>query len=372
MSTTNVQSPTGEQQTGRPHEWLAPDVQSAVSHTRHSVAIAITVAHFVFYFLSLFGALTEIPGPDWLNLLVNLFFSVMNGFAIGLLFVIGHDCVHKSFAPSKIANQVLARLVFTPCAHSASQWEIVHNKNHHGKTNFRGVDYVWAPMDKAEYEAAPAWRRIIERLYRGPAGSVFYYYIEFWAKRLVLPLTPEMRREWRRLWPDSLYVLATLALTIGGILYFGKMLNPDRSLFLIFVLGWFLPYSLWNFISAFSIYLHHTHPDVHWYDDPAEWSFYNASIKGTVHTEMPTPWLYLYKNAMEHTAHHALPSVPAHKLHTAQKHLLERYGDAVTQEKFTFRTYFDIVKRCKLYNYREHYWTDFDGRRTGPALAKGL
>lgn len=355
--------------TGRPFEWLTREEQEDLTRTTHGFAIALVVAHFAAYFLTLFGALAPLPGPAALTLAANIFFSVMNGFAIGLLFVIGHDCVHKSFAPSKRGNQILARLVFIPCAHSASQWEVVHNKNHHGKTNFRGVDYVWAPMDLEEYRAATPLRRFMERLYRGPAGPFFYYYLDFWSRRLVLPLAGEMRAEWRRHIADSILVVSTLALTIAGVLWAGKALNPERSYLVIFLLGWAIPFTLWNYIAAFSVYIQHTHPNVHWYEDPKEWTFYRAAIEGTIHTEMPTPWLWLYQNAMEHTAHHALPTVPAHKLRKAEAKLLARYGDSVTRVPFRWGDYFATVKACKLYDYKAHHWMDFNGRRTGPVMA---
>jgi omega-6 fatty acid desaturase (delta-12 desaturase) len=34
----------------------------------------------------------------------------------------------------------------------------------------------------------------------------------------------------------------------------------------------------------------------------------------------------------------------------------------------TPRAYMDIVRRCKLFDYENHRWTDFDGTPTTPRL----
>jgi acyl-lipid omega-6 desaturase (Delta-12 desaturase) len=348
--------------TGRPYEWLTHDERATVTSKSTSEAVTVLLAHYAFYFLSLAGALAPLP------LVVNLIFAAVNGLAIGLLFVIGHDCVHKAYAPTKRMNQLLARLSFIPCAHSSSQWEVVHNRNHHGKTNLKTVDYVWAPMNKEEYDAASPLRRFMERVYRSAWGPMFYYYSEFWMRRLLVPGTKEMRAEWHRHLLDSIFIILALALTIAGILVAGKAMNPDRSLVMIFLVGWVVPYSIWNYLVGLSIYLHHTHPEVHWFDDPEEWSFYNGAIIGTTHVDLPFKWARLFSDVMEHTAHHALPSIPIYNLSNAQKLLLKRYGDKVVRYKFTIAEYNRILAACKLYDNERHCWTDFDGNPTGPVF----
>ncbi len=37
------------------------------------------------------------------------------------------------------------------------------------------------------------------------------------------------------------------------------------------VFGAVLPFAVWNTIMSFVIYLHHTHPDLKWYNNEAEW-----------------------------------------------------------------------------------------------------
>ena len=346
--------------TGAPGEWLTTEARSQVTRKSTAKAWAILSGHVAFYLLTVAGAIAPLP------LAVNIVFAILNGFAIGLLFAIGHDCVHKAFAPDRLTNQIMARISFLPCAHSASQWEVVHNKNHHGNTNLKGVDYVWAPMSKAEFDAASPLRRRMERLYRNIGGSGIYYLIDFWLRRLIAPVTAEMRAQWRRHLPDSIFVITTLALTIVLIMMIGKAWNPERSYLTIFLVGWAAPYLLWNYLVGISVYLQHTHPEIHWSDDPQEWTFYNGAIAGTTHVEIPFKWAWLFFDGMAHTAHHALPSIPIYNIKSAQDVLMERYGDQVVRYKFTIENYRRTLAACKLYDFDRHCWTDFDGTPTGP------
>lgn len=351
-------------------EWLTPDEKADVTRADTGRAVTKLVQYALFYATTLFFALAPIPGPEALGLAVNIVSALLNGLAIGLLYVIGHDCVHQSYFRTSLMNKVFGRLTFIPCAHSFTQWEIVHNRNHHGKTNYKGVDYVWSPMDVDEYRAASPLRRALERLYRSALGPMPYYLLEFWAKRLVIPATKEMRADWKRHLPDSLFVIGTLSATILGALALGKALQPDRSLVVIALLGLIVPYLTWNYLVGLSTYLHHTHPGVHWFADASRWSFYRGVIRGTTHSVFPT-WIgLLFANAMEHTAHHALTAIPVYKLPDAEKKLLARYKGAVVEQIFGPRGYAAILKACKLYDYRRQCWTDFSGEPTSTSFTE--
>jgi omega-6 fatty acid desaturase (delta-12 desaturase) len=72
---------------------------------------------------------------------------------------------------------------------------------------------------------------------------------------------------------------------------------------------------------------------------------------------------------MEHNAHHALPGIPFYRLKTAQTLLRDRIG-AIRTTFLTPGNYLRSVRACKLYDYDRNQWTDFDGRPTGPRLAR--
>lgn len=356
----------GGKKDGTPQSWLTKAERGEITELSLARGLRLLGGYFVLYYATMVGAVASLP------VYANLVFAVLNGVMIGMIFIIGHDCAHRAFVPGRQLNWWLGRLAFIPPAHSISLWDVVHNRTHHGRTNLKGVDYVWAPMSKAEYDAASPLRRVVERVYRGPAGPVVYYYPQFWLTRLLLPLASDSRADWRRHLPDSILVLAALGSTIALVLALGHWLAPDRPTWLTFTVGWVLPFAVWNYLMAFSIYIQHTHPRVPWFDDEAEWSFYNGNIRGTTHVEFPK-FCLLLSDVHAHAAHHALPSIPIYKLPEAGDKLSNRFGRDIVRYRLTPAAYWHIYTACKLYDFRNHVWTDFDGtptsERTLPAVS---
>lgn len=320
--------------------------------------LALFVVHALLYFATLLGAIANFPLP------VNLLFAVANGLFIALLFIIGHDGCHGSFVPQRSWNLWLARLAFVPCIHSASLWRRIHNELHHHRTNLKGVDSVWAPMTKREYDASSPFRRWLERIYRGPAGPLVYYYGEFWLYRLLLPLAPETRAQWKKHAFDSVLVLSGFALTLVAIGLLGTRLAPGRPLWLTFVTGWIVPYVVWNYVMGLTIYLNHTHPDILWYKDEASWNFHRANVLGTAHVKLPRWLAPLYSDALAHPAHHANTALPVYALPAAQEELRREYGAEMPAYALSWAEYLRICAACKLFDFERGCWTDFDGMPT--------
>ena len=316
--------------------------------------LSLFAGHYLLYFVTLAGAVAPLP------VFVNLISAVANGVLIALLFIIGHDGAHGSFVPQRAVNRWIARLAFIPCVHSVSLWRVVHNKMHHGRTNLKGVDGVWAPMSKAEYDAATPARRWLERLYRGPFGPLVYYYLEFWIHRTLLPLAPEFRSQWARHISSSLFALTGYALTLAAILAAGAWLTPARPLWQVFAIGWALPFAVWNYLMAFTTYLNHTHPAILWFDDEHKWTRHRGNLLDTANVVMPINIAPLYTKVMAHTAHHHRLRVPVYALPQAQAELNAEFGNLITY-KLTPRAYRDIYRACKLFDFERMCWTDFDG-----------
>ncbi|MDH3239308.1 MAG: fatty acid desaturase [Alphaproteobacteria bacterium] len=320
--------------------------------------LALLGTYFCLYYATMIGAVADLP------LAANLVLGFFNGYMIGMIFIIGHDCGHRAFVPGRGLNWWLGRLAFIPCAHSITLWDVGHNKTHHARTNLKGFDYPWSPMSKEDYDACGPFRRFLERVYRSPFGPLVYYYPQIWLPRLVLPVAHDSRHEWRRHVFDSAFVILGLIATIAGVLVLGQWLAPERPLWLTFVVGWVVPFAVWNYLMALSIYLQHTHPRIPWFDNEDEWSFYNGNIRGTTHVEFPK-FTGLMRNVHEHPAHHALPSIPIYKLEQAESKLLDAFGEDVVRYKWTPAAYLAVTRACKLYDFRNHVWTDFQGRPTG-------
>ena len=323
--------------------------------------LGLFLVHVLLYFVTLLGAVANFGLP------VNLLFGTANGVFIALLFIIGHDGCHGSFVPSRGWNSFFARLAFIPCVHSVSLWRRTHNELHHFRTNLKGVDQVWAPMSKAEYDAASPFRRWLERIYRGPIGPVIYYYGEFWLYRLVLPLAPETRAQWKRHLPDSLFVITAFLLSLVAIGFAGSQFAPQRPLWLTYATGWVLPFAIWNYLMGLTIYLNHTHPAIPWFHDERSWNSHVGNVLGTTHVKLPRWLAPLYSDALSHTAHHADVRLPVYALPQAQSMLEARFKRGVQEYDFSFGEYRRIYTACKLFDFDRMCWTDFEGRPTAPA-----
>jgi omega-6 fatty acid desaturase (delta-12 desaturase) len=332
---------------------------AALAARRRSLHAGLRVfgVHFALYLATLVGAVA--PLPLWLNLV----FAGANGVFIALLFIIGHDGGHGSLVPGRNWNLWLSRIAFLPCVHAASLWRVTHNKRHHARTNLKGVDGVWAPMSTQEYQNAHPLRRALERVYRGPAGPLVYYYFEFWIHRVLLPLAPEVRWDWKRHAPDSAFALAGFFLTLSAIALAGNLFVPERPLWLVLLVGWAIPFAIWNYLMAFTIYLNHTHPQIAWFADEKSWQAHRGVQGDTASVLMPITIAPLYTKVMAHSVHHLQPGVPVYALPEAEAILKKTYAGMV-EYLLGVGSYRAITKTCKLFDFERMCWTDFHGNPT--------
>ena len=75
---------------------------------------------------------------------------------------------------------------------------------------------------------------------------------------------------------------------------------------------------------------------------------------------------------MEHTAHHADPAVPHYELAEAQSELESAYPADIIVETWNVRDFLKTLRTCRLYDYAQHRWLDYDGTPlTGPLHSVG-
>jgi omega-6 fatty acid desaturase (delta-12 desaturase) len=351
-------------------DWVAEPLADKAPTVARSSSDARSLARGVFmfavyaslYILTLADAVG--PLPIW----ANIVFAIGNGFMIAMLFLIGHDCQHGAFVPGRRWNLRLGQLAFLPCLHGASLWRYAHHILHHGRTNLKGRDPVWSPMSLEEYRAASPGRRLLERVYRSAAGPLIYYYANFWPFVVLVPASDKLRGRRMRHLPDAVFVLTGFAITLIAIAWLGHALVPQRPWWLTLLLGWALPFAVWNYLAGFSFYLNHTHPDLPWFDDEDLWRKHGNPLTTTVSLKMPLNVLPLYASSMAHTAHHERPVTPVYALEAAQNSIRERNSSATREYVLSIREYRRIVKACKLFDFHRMCWTDFSGTPTSPRL----
>jgi len=340
-----------------PHRKIIRSWTQAVSARNTAYALTL-VGIDLLAFAGLLAATLMVP---WL--LLKLPLALLCGLVIARLFVIGHDACHQSFTPHRRLNRWIGRLVFLPSLTPYSLWDIGHNVVHHGYTNLKDFDMVWAPHTFESFRALPRWRQWLDRAYRSGWGPGLYYFIEMWWLRMYFPSRRYMPSRRPIFLLDGLLVSA-FALAWIGLLYWGSA-ALGQTFWVNLLCGFVIPFAVWNCIMGFVIYAHHTHTQVAWYEDKASWSAAQPFVSTTVHLRFRR-WMGIRFGAvlhhiMEHTAHHVDMGIPLYRLVRAQAILEAKMPDTIVVQDFGWRWYFDTARRCKLYDYQRHCWTDYAG-----------
>ncbi|MEW4486609.1 fatty acid desaturase [Thalassoglobus sp. JC818] len=299
----------------------------------------------------------------------QLLSSLIAGLMISLLFVVGHDAGHQSLTPHRWLNNFLGRLSTLPALHPFSLWILVHNHTHHRWTNLSPRDYVWTPLSLAEYESLSKPNRFLYRLYRSWAGIFVYYFIEFWIKKIMFPSRKEVRGTYK-----TVYLLDIAFVSICGLSYLAFLVvgglsgwfHESHSMWNALLFGAVIPFAVWNTMMSLVIYLHHTHPELVWYNDQSEWKRESSQAESAVHVIFPGPINPIFHWIMEHNAHHARPSIPLYHLKEAQQVLEESEEGKIIVFRWSPWAHLDLVKRCKLYDFQAKRWMDFRGNYTSP------
>lgn len=333
---------------------IAPYVKSSTV-----VGLAFFLYDFGLYWAGIAGVLLL---PElWMKVLA----ATVAGFKLSALKTLGHDAAHGCLVRGKRLNWLLGVIVYAPCLYNYRMWVYDHHVRHHPHTNGPIKD-TYTPFTKAEYDAMPAWRQWLERVYRGPTviGWALYYLIERWWDMKLFPRghMPAVHR--KAAWPHFWFLFAYGA-TFLGALAAAPLYSATGSLQAI-ALGALYPFVVFMAVTGWGLYLQHTHPDIAWLrgTDEENKVFYDRGELLAVHWKMPGWFGRLTHDVMDHPVHHLHPRIPCYRLKAAQAQLNVLLGEHAVVEKFTLRSFLDTLRRCKLYDFENHRWLDFDGRPT--------
>ncbi len=326
---------------------------------------ALPILMIIFDFALFFGA---ISATLWFSsVIAKILAGMVAGFIIGRLFILGHDACHQSLTPHRKLNRVLGRIAFLTSLTPYSLWDIGHNLVHHGQTNLKGFDFVWAPYSLEEYQALSPARQRLERIYRSGLVPGLYYFIEMWWLRMYFPAKTYMGAQRPVFVWDGLLVSA---FGLAWVTLLAVMAHvTHQSLWLTELAGFLIPFIFWNFMIGFVVYAHHTHTRVAWYDNKVEWTRAQPFVSTTVHLIFRFKVGALMHHIMEHTAHHLDMGIPLYRLKEAQDFLENHLPGRIVVQHFSWAWYFKTARLCKLYDFKLRCWLDFDGKRTSPPLA---
>jgi len=284
--------------------------------------------------------------------IAQLGFGVLAGCAVAFLFVWGHDAAHGALFASSRWSEALGTIAMLPSLNMYRLWSYGHNKVHHGFTSFSPIDWIWRPLTPDEYRARSRTRRFVYRLERHPATCGLHYLLRVWWPGMVrFRPDPKLRRT-RGFRASKLGTLA-FALVASTVAY--RFAGGPWGVVAAVV----VPFAVFNWFIALFVYLHHTHPDVPFFDDRQEWSATVGQVYCSTVVRCSPLTEALTHHILIHTPHHVDTRIPFYRLETAYADLRPAYGRYVHEYRFRWSTVRTIFATCQLFNYDTNTWSRF-------------
>ncbi len=239
-------------------------------------------------------------GSYWLTLLL----AIPAAGLLVRLFIIQHDCGHGSFFKSRVANDVLGRVLSVLTLTPYFNWKQGHAVHHASSGNLdrRGRGDV-EMLTVAEYEALSPLRKLGYRLYRNPFVMVLLGAPTNFILLQRLPTGRSFRdRDSRR---------SILLLNVALVGAFGL---PMVMFGVVPVLATYLPVMvIASWIGNWLFYVQHQFEDTYWERD-SDWNFHAAALCGGSYFELPSILQWFSGNIGLHHVHHLCSRVPNYRL----------------------------------------------------------
>ncbi|GAB2697629.1 fatty acid desaturase [Paenibacillus thermoaerophilus] len=277
-------------QTLGPYE--APRTARSVWQVVHTIGLYLGTCALAYWSLSVSYWLTLILAVPAAGLTIRIF-------------ILFHDCCHRSLFRSRRANVIVGYVtgVLTFCSYE--QWKKSHTMHHAGSGNLnrRGAGDIWT-MTVSEYVAASPMRKLKYKLYRSPfvlftVGPLYNFLIDYRFNN-----KDAGRKERIGTWLTNVLlaaVLTTLCLTLGW-----------KSVILVQLPIFYLA-------SAAGVWLFYVqHQFEHSYFERDEnWSYVAAAMQGSSYYKLPKVLQWFTGNIGFHHIHHLNPRVPNYELERA-------------------------------------------------------
>ena len=234
----------------------------------------------------------------WFTLLLSV---IASGFLIRI-FIIFHDCGHRSSFKSKRANNIIGIIMgiitFTPFFKWHHQHWIHHATS--GNLDKRGIGDVWT-MTVKEYLKSSRWERFLYRSFRNPfimftLGPVLVVFVQNRVTK------KQMTRLEKRNYYFTNIILLLMAASISLVVGVKAYLLIQLPVLLIS-----------HSIGIWLFYIQHQYDDVTWERDN-KWNYKSSAFSGSSFLKLPVVFQWFTGNIGFHHVHHLSSKIPNYNL----------------------------------------------------------
>lgn len=230
--------------------------------------------------------------------------AVVNGFLLGRIFIIQHDCGHKSFTSSQTWNKIIGTtssfFTIIPFKYWAKSHDFHHA--HNAQLEYSDVGDIEC-LTAVQYANLKWYQKLWYRIYRNPlylfTVGGFVYVVVYNRFRLL---------------KTEYFAKVKHSVTISNILFvlvyaaLAYVLGVKKFLIVQFVnIFFFGTYALWFF------YIQHQYEKIY-KSSKDNWNYVVSAIKGSTYYNLPFIFHWLTGNIGYHHIHHLSPAIPNYNL----------------------------------------------------------
>ncbi len=313
---------------------------------------------FIIDIASYIAAIVAVILVPWLSL--KIIAGIFAGIKMANLATLGHDAAHNVLVKSPWLNKCIAIVSFTPGLFNYRLWIYDHHNLHHHNTNEKHAD-SYTPLSFQEYAALNLWQQFKYRFYRSTSLWSFgvYYIFERWWQVKLFPRHHMPEQVQRAAWPHLMYLIVYFSGFIA--LLASAPVYSQTSAITAILCGFVIPFYIFQSLFAFTVYVQHTHPKVNWFRFKPDRNAEGRQDYISVQLKLPRWLSWLVHHVYEHAAHHVHIGIPCYNLPVAQVKLNQLIGSKAVSDQFSFAWLRRVQSYCKLYDYENNQWLDFNG-----------